>query len=82
MIAGVIRLAPSHDTPAYGSRERVGPDRRPIRAGLDVLEREGAVGLGLRLEDAAAAVVAELDGDARQPELVLLRPRRACRRPA
>ena len=72
MIAGVIRLWPSQETPAYGSENVSGADRGAVGARLDVLEREGAVGLRLRLEDAASALVAELDGDPGQAELLLL----------
>ena len=71
MIAGTMRLAPSHETPRKGSGTSLG---RP-RCGaclVDVLELERAVGLGRRLGDLAPTLVSELDGHARQPELFLL----------
>ena len=82
MIAGVIRLGPSHDTPAYGSENVSAPIAARYEPASTSSNANVPFGLGLRPEDAAAAVVAELDRDPRQPELLLLRPRPACLRPA
>ena len=48
MIAGVMRLAPSHDTPAYGCENVSAPIAARYVPGRDVVERERPVRLRLR----------------------------------
>ena len=72
MIAGVIRLAPSHATPWNGSSNVSVPIATCAAVASTPSKAKLPSSRGLRLGDVSAARLAQLDGDAGQPELPAL----------